>query len=138
MRRQLLIQSALAIAKLGFHVFLDRNIANTWGYFSDGNNVGYFQQCEWANGIELATVNKVPGSDGMHFLVEQHGKSIPVSQLTAEYLRKAFRIYPEYFTEEDKSAMRSIKYLSLQDFLSSQGENLQELKKIIDHGSINS
>ena len=54
------------------------------------------------------------------------------------YLRKAFRIYPEYFTEEDKSAMRSIKYLSPQDFLSSQGENLQELKKIIDHGSINS
>lgn len=130
-RRNKFITSAGYIKRMGmgYRVFVIGDNELTYGFFSDGKNVGYFQQNECGEGVQLATVNKTPGSTGTGYLLETGGKAIPVNELTKEYMEKAFHDYPDYFSSEDKQFMYCIKYISLDDFLAAHGNELIELIK---------
>ena len=125
--REPLLRSAAVIRGLGFRVFVPEDEERSWGFFSDGRSIGYFQQSEWHEGVELATVNRVPGSDAMHLLLETEGRSTPPGDLTGEALRKAFRDYPDYYDEEERAATRVIKYTGVEEFLRKEGQGLVEL-----------
>lgn len=126
-RRNKFITSAGCIKRMGYRVFVIGDNELTYGFFSDGKNVGYFQQNELGEGVQLATVNKTPGSIGTGYLLETGGKAIPVNELTKEYMEKAFHDYPDYFSREDKEFMHCIKYISLDNFLIAHGNELKEL-----------
>ena len=125
--RNKFIISAGCIRRMGYRVFVINDNELTYGFFSDGKNIGYFQQNELGDGVQLATVNKTPGSYGANYLLETGGKANPVNKLTKEYLEKAFRMYPEYFDDEDKQIMPCIKYLGLEEFLANHEKELIEL-----------
>lgn len=117
------------IRDLGFRVFLPQEQDCSFGFFTKGKNIGYFQAAEGRSGVQFATVNKVPGSAGMGFLLEPDGGEVSLKGLTKEYLSKAFAMYPDYFNEEDKEMMPVIKHADLEDFLtlSQRGHTLKEV-----------
>ena len=120
--------TAQAINRLGFRVFVHADEKRTYGWYSDGNKVAYFQQNEYRSGVNIATCNKVPGSSGAHLILEPNNTPVNLQALTKEYLKKGFRSYPEYFTEEDRNMMPNIKYSSLNEFLDHIGrENIIEV-----------
>ncbi len=126
MQRKQLLRSASALKGLGFRVFLASDQESSWGYFSDGKRIGYFQQCEWGDGVELATVNKIPGSSSQHLLLETEGQFTPLGQLTRAAAEDAFRDYPRYFDEEDRQMMPVIKYNNVEEFLRTRESELKE------------
>lgn len=115
--REKFLQAANHIKNLGFTVYISKDARNTFGYYSDGQGVAYFQQNQHAEGVNVATCNKTPGSSGMHHCLEPNFEPISLDKLTKEYLRKGFAMYPEYFTKEDRDMMPVIKYINLEEFL---------------------
>ncbi len=117
--RDKFIAVAKQIKDLGYKVYVATNPNETYGYYSDGNNVAYFQQSEFQDGVNIATCNKVPGSFGAHRILEPNNEPVPLGSITKDYLEKGFLEYPPYFTEEEKALMPVSKWISLQEFLSS-------------------
>lgn len=126
--RKEFLKTATHIKAMGFRVFIHKDDQTTYGYYSDGTHVGYFQQCGSTDGVSIATRNKVPGSCGMGLLLEPHCKPLPLKDITKEYLQKGFLSHPEYFSEDDRLMMPNIKYGNLEEFLSSI--NTDDLKEI--------
>ncbi len=126
--RQQFEKAAGHIKSLGFTVYITTNSKETHGYFSDGKHIGYFQQNQFAEGVNIATCNKVPGSSGKHHCLDPYFKPVSLTELSKEYLEKGFSLYPEYFSDEDKTLMPVVKYADLDDFLSSVGPGI--LRKI--------
>lgn len=126
--RQLFDEAALYIKSLGFKVFVSDDEKDTYGYFSDGEHVGYFQQCETTNVIQVATCNKTPGSTGTGLFLEPNNRGVPLEKIDKQYLEKAFQMYPSYFTQEDRDFMIVRKYFDLNDFLSDKRHsNLKQI-----------
>ena len=126
--KELFLETAEHIRKAGFRVFISVGDGDTHGWFTDGTHIGYFQQCETENGIQLATCNKTPGSAGTGLLLEPHAAAVPLEKVTKEYLEKAFADYPEYFGQEDKTLMPVKKFVDVEDFLRDYGNKVKELK----------
>lgn len=116
--RNVLITVALRIKEFGYNVFVASDGNFSFGYYSDGTHIAYFQANEHGDGVELATCNKTPGSFGHHFFIERGSKGVDINQLTKEYLEKAFVSYPVYFDQEDIAMMPVSKHINLDDFLS--------------------
>ncbi len=126
--RKEFLKTATHIKAMGFRVFIYKDDQTTYGYYSDGTHVGYFQQCGSTDGVSIATRNKVPGSYGMGLLLEPHCKPLPLKDITKEYLQKGFLSHPEYFSEDDRLMMPNIKYGNLDEFLSSiDTDNIEEI-----------
>ena len=127
--RRNFLQTAAIIHGLGFRVFIYDDPETTFGYYSDGLNIAYFQECENQPGVNTAIVRKTPGSNGRHLVVERHSVPVPDAGITKDYLEKAFRAFPEYFSPEEKEMMYGYRYHDLNDFLrSKETEGLKELK----------
>ena len=120
-------EAAERIKELGFRVFLSED--NTFGYYSDGKNIGYFQENEFVKGVNICTVNKTPGSSGMHYCLEPNFRPVGIGELTADYLAKGFQLYPDYFDDEFKKEMNVIKFSGLEEFLlHPSGKGFRELQ----------
>lgn len=117
--RDKFIAAAKYIKGLGYKVYVATNPNETYGYYSDGNNVAYFQQSEFQDAVNIATCNKVPGSFGAHHILEPNNRPVPLDGLPRSYLENGFQMYPPYFTEEDKAAMPVNKWINLHEFLAS-------------------
>ena len=125
--RQQLEEAARHILKLGYRVFVSKDQEDSFGYFSDGKHVGYFQQSLSGPGIQIATCNRNPGSTGTGLLIEPHAKPVTLKKIDKDYLAKAFRNYPGYLKEEDQKAMPVNKYSDLDDFLSINKDKLTKI-----------
>ena len=122
------IEVAACIKGKGFRVFVPEDPQKTFGFFSDGKHVGYFQISEHVPEISLATCGKNPGSTGHGLLIENNGGSVPLEKLTKEYLQKAFLLHPEYLSEKDQKRMPNNPFSSLEEFLKNNRElKLKEL-----------
>ena len=119
-RRKDFQKTAEHIKALGFVVIISRDPNLTYGYYSDGENIGYFQQNEFSEGVNVATCNKTPGSYGAHHILEPNNTPVSLGQLTKEYLKKGFADYPGYYTEEVRKSLPVLKWYNLRDFLSKQ------------------
>ena len=128
--QDLFMQSAAHIKKIGFQVYVCKDKEKTYGFYSDGKNVAYFQQNEFRPGVNIATVNVTPGSSARGFFLEPDAKPVPIKSLTKDYLEKGFQKYPDFFSKEDRNMMPSIeKYQDIQQFLKDhKDENLIELQ----------
>ena len=115
--RKTLLAVAAHIRSLGYRVFVEKDDDASWGYYSDGRSVAYFQTVSWAPGIQTAIVNRTPGSNGRHFLLQREGATVPLSEIDKTLLEKAFQDYPDYFDAEDRERMYCIKHADLEDFL---------------------
>lgn len=128
-RRERFLLSAKRIKECGFRVFLATNQANTYGYYSDGSNVAYFQENEFRSGTNIAIVNKpheapeAKHSSGMHLVIEPNMLPVPPEKLTGDYLKKGFLTYPDYFDREAREAISVMKYIDLRDFLERNNKN---------------
>ena len=110
----------------GFRVFI--HSVCTYGYYSNGRNVAYFQENEFAKGVNVATVNKTPGSSGRHLAVEPHLQPVKLEQLTVDYLKKGFQLYPDYFPDDFRKTLTVIKFANLEEFLAHPvSEQLTEI-----------
>lgn len=113
------------IKSYGFRVFVKKD--KTYGYFSDGKGVGYFQ-LEWDgyDGVSLTTVN-AKGSGCSGFSVKGESGGYALDELTDGLLRKAFVTYPDWVS--GWHVTKSVKYRDLEHFLSEywDRENLIEL-----------
>lgn len=116
--RKTFIQTAKHIKALGFRVFVASDETLSYGFYSDGEHIGFFQQCEQPPGIQVATVNIVPGSYGENHFIDVWGTPFPLKDITKEYLEKGFLQHPEYFSGDDRKMMPVYKYKNLDEFLS--------------------
>ena len=114
------------IKSMGFRVFVKKD--STYGYFSDGKGVGYFQ-LEWGGfaGVSVSTVN-AKGSGCTGYGVEAE---IGFSDLTEELLREAFQKYPNWVRSSDMKVCN--KYKGLDDFL----QNYWDKDNLIEYESTN-
>ena len=125
--RQNLENVAESLRNMGFRVFLSKDKNDAFGYYSDERHVAYIQANELRPGFNVAICNVTPGSHGRHLILEPNNQPIPEEALTKDYLLKAFRLYPPYFTQEDKDMMPVRKHADLDEFLSENQEDLVEI-----------
>lgn len=99
-----------AIKSHGMRVFVRKDC--TYGYFSDGKGVGYFQ-LEYSGyaGFSISTVN-AKGSSCSGYSV---AREIGIADLTEGMLKEAFLPYPSWVCGLDM--VRVKKYKDLDDFL---------------------
>lgn len=114
------------IKGLGYRVFSPKDNSSTYGFFSDGKRIGYFDTST-ITGIHLGTCN-APGSSPRGISVKGSAfEGFPLESLTKEVCEEAFRDYPSWYRR--KKSDKIIKYASLQDFLERywNKDNLIEL-----------
>lgn len=106
------MQAAEQISRLGFRVFVKKNMS-TYGFFSDGKGIGYFQ----ANfdGIGISTVN-AKGSACSGYSVKGEEPGYLLNELTPDILRQAFVAYPSWVRSFEAKFVK--KYRDLEHFLS--------------------
>lgn len=126
-KRQQLEEMAEKMRNMDLRVFLSKDPSESYGYFSDEKHVGYIQATENQEGFNTAICNKVPGSNGMHLIVEKDAAPVMEENINKDYLMKAFQPYPDYFTKEDREMMPFVKYNNLEDFLQRNLTGLEEV-----------
>lgn len=126
-KREEIENMAEKMRNMELRVFLPRDKSLSYAFFSDERHVGYILASENSEGFNTAICNKVPGSNGIHLLVEKDASPVMEKDITKEYLKKAFQSYPDYFTKEDSEIMPFIKYNNLEDFLQ---RNITELEEV--------
>ena len=102
--------AAERIKELGFRVFLSGR-SDTYGFFSDGKGIGYFQKDDFC-GIEIGS-RSAPGSECSGYSVD--GKGILIENFTKAYLKKAFQKYPDWLPKKARHGV--IQYRDFDDFL---------------------
>lgn len=125
--RQKLEHVAESLRNMDFRVFLSKDAEDAFGYYSDGTHVAYIQANEFRPGFNLAICNATPGSHGRHLIIEPDNRPVPEEALTKDYLEKAFKYYPSFFTQNDRDVMPVKKYLNLDEFLSQHEQQLVEI-----------
>lgn len=122
------------IKEQGFRVLVHKDDGtdhHTYGYFSDGRNIGYFETA-FGGVVHLSTYN-APGSQcGGYSIYVPDGngretRDLCISDLSKETLSWAFALYPAWVKPFDMKKV--VKYKDLEDFLSSywNRENFVEL-----------
>lgn len=104
---------ALLIKELGFRVFINRK-TRSYGFYSDGKNIGYFQSGTWS-GVEIFTHNKYIINSPTGFVINRNNKPFHQEDITPELLRKAFVKLPP--GAKFKRYQKVVKYDDLQEFL---------------------
>lgn len=106
--KEYLKQICEAIKSYGMRVFVRKD--STYGYFSDGKGVGYFQlEYNGSAGFSISTVN----ANGGGYRVVSNAS---IDEVTEEKLKEAFQVYPNW-VHSDIDRVPVIKYKDLDDFL---------------------
>ena len=115
------LAAAAKIKSLGFRVVIndytrDKYGAFYYGYYSDGQNVGYFQNGDFY-GVRWSTVN-APGSVGVGsgFSCEDYGADI--ENLTREQLLTGFAVVPSWYRL--RKGEKVVKYRNFDEFLEAR------------------
>lgn len=135
-RKEFFAIAAREIKSFGFRVFVNINepgkLPYYFGYFSDGQNIGYFQLGDFG-GVRWSTVNK-NGSFCSGFSCVDDG--VQIQDMTADRLREAFQAVPRWYRMRKDDIRRGgvKKYASLDEFLNApylgsqtNAERLQEI-----------
>lgn len=125
--REHLMDAAEHLRQMDFRVFVTTDEKSSFGYYSDEKHVAYIQANDLRAGFNIAIVCQTPGSNGRHLLIEPDLKTVPLRNLTKEYLQKGFANYPDYFDAEAKQMMPHIKHYDLDDFLKTNETSLMEV-----------
>lgn len=106
------------IKSFGFRVFVHNTAGDSlyYGFYSDGQNVGYFDASGYFFTARITTVN-APGSFCSGFApdgIDDDGTN--PEKLTPEILRAAFVVFPSWVNRFDRKK-KVYKYRDLADFL---------------------
>ena len=111
------------IAASGFDVYM-RDESDTFGYFTDGSNIGYFQE-QPLEGLTLSTVHIPNRTSGTGFRLDAP------ETISAASLAKAFAHSPEWADSRARASVR--KYRNVADFLAY--DNWHKTFRLVAKGS---
>ena len=122
--REEFLAVAIKIKNLGYRVFLN-NKSKSFGFFSDGKSIGYFQKATYS-GVDIYSHGRRGENSPSGFQIND-GKPYSLKDITPQELQKAFVLIPK--GNKLRKYQHITPYKDVEDFLNNYWDknNLVEI-----------